>query len=250
MSVFKGPPVRRLSLLARGAVGLAVAEYFASRRGLTVVSYQAGELSPKLRKLFPHAKAIKDPASDAYAAHLRRDADCVFSAHCNVVLPPAVLDATQHPINLHPGYLPYGRGYWPTYWAIADGSPAGCSLHRMAPLVDKGPLISRLRVPVLPTDDGETLTRRVALAEPKLVRDSWPAIASGRYKTFFPKEKGTYHDRADGLNARNLKGSKSMTARRFVDLVRAFTDSRFDGASVDGVYLRLALHEEKKRRDR
>ena len=38
-----------------------------------------------------------------------------------------------------------------------------------------------------------------------------------------------------------------MTARRFVNLLRAFTDERFDGASVrlDGreVFLRLALHE-------
>ncbi len=247
MSVFCGPPIRRLSLLARGVVGLSVAEFLASRRGLTVVSYQAGELSPRLRSLFPRAKAVKDPAGAAYAAHLRRDADCVFSAHCNVVLPPRALDATPHPINLHPGYLPYGRGYWPTYWAIADGSPAGCSLHRMVPLVDKGALIARLRVPVLPTDDGETLTRRVALAEPKLVRDAWPALSSGRYAIFFPKEKGTYHDRAEGLNARNLRGSERMTARRFIDLVRGFTDSRFDGASVDGVCLRLALHEGKRK---
>jgi len=246
VSVFAGPPIRRLSLLARGKVGLAVAEFLASRRGLSVVSWQATDLAPRLRALFPRARAVKDPTTAAYAAHLRRDADGVLSAHCSVVLPQSVLDATPHPLNLHPGYLPWGRGYWPTYWAIADRSPAGCTLHRMVALVDKGALIARRRVPVLPVDDGETLTARVAEAEIALVRETWPALSSGRYKTFFPKEKGTYHDRAEGLSARRLKGSTRMTARAFVDLARAFTDSRFDGASVDGVHLRLSLHEGKK----
>lgn len=246
MSVFSGRPIKRLSLLARGAVGLGVAEFLASRRGLEVVSYQATDLAPRLRRLFPRAKAVKDPTTAAYAAHLRRDADCVFSAHCAVVLPPRVLDAVPHPINLHPGFLPWGRGYWPTYWAIADRSPAGCTLHRMVALVDKGEIVARKRVPVLPTDDGQALTARVAKAEVALVREMWTDLASGRYPTFRPREKGTYHDRAEGLRARTLKGSTRMTARRFTDLVRAFTDTRFDGASVDGVYLRLALHEGKK----
>jgi methionyl-tRNA formyltransferase len=248
--VFSGPPIRRVSLLARGGAGLAVARYLASRRDAAVVSYHASELAPQLRALFPRARAFKDPASERYAAHLRLEADCVFSAHCNVVLPPFVLDAVPHPLNLHPGYLPYGRGYWPTYWAIADAVPAGTTLHRMAPLVDKGPLIARRRVPVLPTDTGETLTRRVNEAEIALVREVWPKVRTGRYRAFCPKEKGTYHDRAEGLSARRLTGGTKMTARRFVDLARAFTDSRFDGVSVDGVFLRLALHEEKPRRKR
>ncbi|MFI5346128.1 MAG: formyltransferase family protein [Elusimicrobiota bacterium] len=244
---FEGPRVRRVSLLARGAVGLAAAKMLAADRSVRVVSYQAGELSPALRALFPKAKRIVDPASDLYTEHCRKDADCILSAHCNVVLPPKTLEAVAHPLNLHPGYLPYGRGYWPTYWAIADESPAGATLHRMAALVDRGLIVAQKRVPILPIDTGEVLTRRVAEGEIALLRAIWPRVRSGRYPAFKARGAGTYHDRADGLNARRLSGGETMSARRLVNLIRAFTDARFDGASVrlDGreVFLRLALHE-------
>lgn len=251
---FDGPRIRRVSLLARGTVGLAAAKLLAADRSVTVVSYQAGELSPALRALFPKAKAAADPRSDAYAEHCRRDADAILSAHCNVVLPPRVIEAVAHPLNLHPGFLPYGRGYWPTYWAIADESPAGTTLHRMAPLVDRGVIVAQRRVRVLPTDTGEVLTRRVAEAEAALLREAWPRVRSGSYPVREARGKGTYHDRAEGLEARRLTGAETMPARRLVNLIRAFTDSRFDGASVRlggrEVFLRLALHEAKKGRKR
>jgi methionyl-tRNA formyltransferase len=244
---FEGPRIRRVSLLARGAVGLGAAEMLAADRSVKVVSYLSGELSPKLRKLFPKARPVDDPASARYAGHCRREADCILSAHCNVILPPRVIEAVPHPLNLHPGYLPYGRGYWPTYWAIADGSPAGTTLHRMAPLVDRGPVVAQARVDVRPTDDGESLTSRVAQAEIAMLRKVWPSVRSGRYRVFSPRGKGTYHDRAEGLSARRLSGAETMSVRRFVDLARAFTDSRFDGVSVrmggKDVFLRLSLHE-------
>ena len=245
--IFEGPRIRRVSLLARGAVGLGAARLLAADRSIRVVSYQAGGLSSALRALFPRATAVRDPSSASYAEHCRREADCILSAHCNVILPPRVIEAVAHPLNLHPGYLPYGRGYWPTYWAIADGSPAGATLHRMAPLVDRGPVVARARVPIRPTDDGESLTRRVAEAELALLSRTWPSVRAGRYGTFRPAGKGTYHDRAEGLSARRLIGSERMGVRRFVDLARAFTDSRFDGVSVRiggrEVFLRLSLHE-------
>lgn len=249
---FRGPRIRRVSLLARGAVGLEAARLLARDRSVRVVSYQSGELSPALRALFPRARPVRDPSSAAYARECRRgEVDCILSAHCSVILPPRVLDAVPHPLNLHPGYLPYGRGYWPTYWAVADATPAGATLHRMEPRVDRGPVIARRRVPVLPTDTGESVTRRVALAEAALLRESWPKLRTGAYRVFLPRGAGTYHDRREGLTARRLSGGETMTARRLVDLVRAFTDSRFDGASVRiggrEVFLRLALHEASAR---
>ena len=251
--MFRGPRIETVSLLARGASGLAAAKLLAGDRSVTVVSYMKSELAPELRRLFPKAKPVSNPAADAYAASLK-GVDCILSVHCNVILPPQVIDAVPHPLNLHPGYLPYGRGYWPTYWAVADESPAGCTLHRMAPLVDRGEIVAQKRVPLLPTDTGETLTRRVVEAEAVLLRQAWPRVRSGRYSIFRAKGAGTYHDRAEGLSARRLSGGETMSARRLVNLIRAFTDARFDGASVRlggrEVFLRLALHEAAKGKKR
>lgn len=242
--------IRTISVLARGAVGLAVCETLARDRRISVVSYYTDSLGPELRKLFPKARRFTDPTTRSYAAHCKAEADCILSAHCATILPDYVLETVPHAFNLHPGLLPHGRGYWPTYWAVADASPAGCTLHRMEVRVDRGPIIGQLKVPVLPTDTGETLTRRVNEAEVSLFRSLWPKLRSGRYDERRAKGIGTYHDRAEGISVRRLSLKKKMPIGKLIDLLRAFSDSRFDGcyfqAGSKRIYMRLSLYEEVK----
>lgn len=242
--------VRRVSLLAGGGVGEAVARHLAADKTVSIVSFFAGSepLAKVFKRLFPRAERVLKPASAAYAASCRRlGVDLILSAHCPVILPAEALDSAPLAYNLHPGLLPHGRGYWPTYWAVAERSPAGATLHRMVPKVDRGPIAAQARVPLLPTDDGETLTRRVQAAEVALFKKHWPALKAGRLKDRRAKGAGSYHEKAEGIAVRKLDRNKTMKVGALLDLLRAFTDTRFDGCWVeDGgrrVYLRLALHE-------
>jgi len=254
MKKTKHQPIKTVSLLARGKAGLTAAEMLAKDKDVRVVSYWDGESSARrspLRPFFPSALRVEDPAGPDYARHCRESVDCILSVHCNVIIPPEVLASARDAFNLHPGYLPYGRGYWPTYWAIPDRSPAGATLHRMAAKVDRGAIVAQRRVKVEPTDTGETLTLRVNAAEIALLRETWPRLKSGNYSEKMVRGRGNYHCRADGIEVRELKLDAKTTAREVVDKLRSFTDSRFDGCyfKTGGrkIYMRLSLYEERKK---
>jgi phosphoribosylglycinamide formyltransferase 1 len=103
------------------------------------------------------------------------------------VLTPIFLDRfPERVINQHPALLPDGGG--PTVTTsggttipalrgahvVADalrlGLPVtGCTIHRVTPAVDDGPILGRAEVPVLPEDDEAALHERIKAQERRLV---------------------------------------------------------------------------------
>jgi len=49
-------------------------------------------------------------------------------------------------INVHPTYLPYGRGIYPLIWALLENNPIGVSLHFIDYEIDAGDIIVRKKV--------------------------------------------------------------------------------------------------------
>lgn len=43
--------------------------------------------------------------------------------------------------NLHPSYLPYGRGYYPNFWSFIKNTPKGVTIHNINKGVDTGNII-------------------------------------------------------------------------------------------------------------
>jgi phosphoribosylglycinamide formyltransferase 1 len=89
-------------------------------------------------------------------------------------------------INQHPALLPDGggdvvttadgvvipalRGAHVVADALRLGLPVtGCTIHRVTPLVDDGPVLAAAEVPVLPGDDEATLHERIKAQERRLV---------------------------------------------------------------------------------
>jgi phosphoribosylglycinamide formyltransferase-1 len=135
----------------------------------------------------------RDPA--ARAAWERRLADVVaaFAPDLIVlagfmrVLSPVFLDRfPNRVINQHPALLPDDggdtfvtsrgivipalRGAHVVADAIRLGLPVtGCTIHRVTPAVDDGPVLARAEVPVLPGDDEATLHERIKDVEHRLI---------------------------------------------------------------------------------
>jgi methionyl-tRNA formyltransferase len=89
---------------------------------------------------------------------------------------PASVLARLPIVNLHMGYLPHGRGAHPLFWAVAEGSPIGGTVHWMAPEIDTGNIIAQAR-----TEFPNETTLREAYAALEglllgLLRGSWAAI--------------------------------------------------------------------------
>jgi phosphoribosylglycinamide formyltransferase-1 len=73
-------------------------------------------------------------------------------------------------INLHPSLLPLYKGL-DTYNRVllSGNSETGASIHFVTAGLDSGPVISQIRIPVLPDDDASSLKARLGPLEHKLL---------------------------------------------------------------------------------
>ncbi|PPG38779.1 phosphoribosylglycinamide formyltransferase [Pseudoclavibacter sp. RFBA6] len=97
------------------------------------------------------------------------------------LVPPAVVDAlAPRLLNTHPAYLPEFPGARAVRDALEAGvGETGASIIIVDNGVDTGPIIDRVRIPVLPGDTEELLHARIKVAERRLLEDTVRGVASG-----------------------------------------------------------------------
>lgn len=149
----------------------------------------------------------------------------LLSFHCRQIIPAAIANSVVC-INVHPSYLPWGRGWRPPAFALARQEPAGATLHMMDAGVDTGQIIvrgssdARTRVTYDVADTVKTLYEAVHKAEKELLWEWWPHIVSGEYTTRFQDE---------GISSNDLLSIRKATTRQDYDrLCNLGTLTKFD----------------------
>lgn len=156
-----------------------------------------------------------------------------LSVHYPLVLSDQELRGYGSIYNLHPGYLPWGRGHFPLVWAIWLGEPAGATLHHLVRRLDGGPLVDQRRLEVEPGENAYELYQRLSDLERSMFDEWWPRIASGRALPERPQPSGgSYHDKAEfqTLLATDIRG---MSPRDIDRLRRALYFPGRPGLRVD-----------------
>lgn len=75
-------------------------------------------------------------------------------------------------VNIHPAYLPEGRGAWPMPVTILRGLPeSGVTLHKMAATFDTGDILLQRAFPVAPDENLESFMEKLCALLPELVRE-------------------------------------------------------------------------------
>jgi hypothetical protein len=72
--------------------------------------------------------------------------------HCIAKIVPASFVAGRKILNCHPGLLPQNRGVDAFKWSIVSKWPIGVTLHVIDPEIDRGMILSRMRVPIFSND--------------------------------------------------------------------------------------------------
>lgn len=86
-------------------------------------------------------------------------------------------------VNIHPSLLPAFPGLHPQRQALAAGARfSGCTVHFVRAQVDTGPIIAQAVVPVLDSDEEESLAARILEAEHRLYPLAVRLFAEGRLK--------------------------------------------------------------------
>jgi methionyl-tRNA formyltransferase len=152
-----------------------------------------------------------------------------LSVHYQRVIPQQALDVYERVYNLHPGLLPWGRGFYPVFWALWERTPAGATLHHVVAELDAGPIIDQIEVPVAADDTGGSLHARVHAAERELFARWWPRILAGEALPSRPQGPArSAHSRAEFF-ALKREGWRALAAQELVRLERCLEFPGYTG---------------------
>lgn len=105
------------------------------------------------------------------------------------LIPRELLSLPAHGmLGVHPSLLPAYRGAAPVAWALLHGeTTTGVTIFRLNERLDAGEIVLQQRVPILPREDAEALTGRLASLGAERLLEALEAIATSR-ATFTPQE--------------------------------------------------------------
>ena len=153
----------------------------------------------------------------------------VFSAHSTQVFPAELVNGITC-INIHPGYNPLNRGWYPHVFAIINDQITGATIHLMDEKIDNGKIIDRIEVKKNISDTSDALYNRIIEAELKILRKNLPDILNNRFTTFCPEEKGKLFLKKDFHDLCRIDLNKKGTFREFYNLIRALTHDDYKNA--------------------
>ena len=125
-----------------------------------------------------------DHDADVAACLRRHNVDLVVLAGYMRLLSPQFIQAFPNRIiNIHPSLLPAFPGLDAQHQAFDYGVKiAGCTVHFVDEHLDHGPIILQRAIPVLDTDDAESLSARILKEEHIAYSEAIARIASGQYE--------------------------------------------------------------------
>jgi len=133
-------------------------------------------------RTIPHKEFPNREAFDAALGETLREAGVqwVVLAGFMRVLTPTLLGAfPNRVVNIHPSLLPAFPGVDAQGQALAYGvKVAGCTVHLVDEGTDTGPILGQRAVPVLDSDDRDSLAARILVEEHALLVDVLGKIAA------------------------------------------------------------------------
>ena len=148
--------------------------------------------------------------------------DLVLSLHCNQVFPQQLTDNVRC-INIHPGYNPFNRGWFPQVFSILNGKPLGVTIHEIDEKIDHGPIIEQETVPVYAWDTSLTAYNRVLDKEIELIEKNLVRIIQGAYETKPMICEGNINLKKDFDSLCKLDLKEKTSAGYLIDKLRALT---------------------------
>jgi len=174
--------------------------------------------------------------------------DLIISAHCKKIIPSKVINNVRC-INIHPGYNPINRGWFPHIFSIVNKQTAGATIHLIDDKVDHGPIIARKSVNIETTDDSYSLYLKILKCEFELFEEYFDCIINNTCSTFMPESEGNLNKKKDYEMLRKLDLQNVDTLENHINLLRSLTHDNYNnGYFVDGdgnkIYLKLKLEKE------
>lgn len=172
--------------------------------------------------------------------------DLIISMHCKQLFPLQLIQKVKC-INVHPGYNPVNRGWYPQVFAIINDTIIGATIHEIDEQLDHGNIIARMEVPKYPWDTSLELYNRVSEAEITLLNKNLISILCNTYQTQKPESEGTLYLKKDFQQLCKLDLENTDTFEAFINKLRALSHKPYrnayfiDKASGKKVFINIQL---------
>jgi methionyl-tRNA formyltransferase len=155
--------------------------------------------------------------------------DLIFSIHCKQIFPPDLVSKVKC-INVHPGYNPINRGWYPQVFAIINDYQIGATIHEIDAELDNGHIIARAFVEKEVYDTSETLYNKVIAKEVVLLEKHLDSILANDYKAFPPETESNLFLKKDFNQLLQLDLNEETTVGKVIDKLRALTHGNYSNA--------------------
>jgi len=199
--------------------------------------------SPVKQLALQHGLPVMQPATlrDAEAQHALAalQPDLMVVVAYGLILPQAVLDTPRLGcINSHASLLPRWRGAAPIQRAIEAGdSESGVTVMQMEAGLDTGPMLLKVRTPIVPSDTGGSLHDRLAALGAQAVVEAVARLQAGSLPG--ERQDDTLATYAHKLSKDEARLDWQRPAAELERLVRAFNPWPICHSSLAGDVLKV-----------
>jgi dTDP-4-amino-4,6-dideoxyglucose formyltransferase len=186
---------------------------------------------------------VRDQATEVIHAY-----DLVISIHCKQLFPSELVNGIRC-INVHPGFNPFNRGWFPQVFSIINGLPSGVTIHEIDEKLDHGPIIAQQEYTIEPWDTSGSAYAKIRKLERELVLEHFVSIRDGTYTAVAPKDEGNVNFKKDFDQLRHIDLEQRGTFRDHINRLRALTHDEFRNAyfmtpAGKRVFVRIVLEPE------
>lgn len=180
---------------------------------------------------------------------IKKSYDLIFSIHCKQLFPDTLVKNIKC-INIHPGYNPINRGWYPQVFSIVNNLPVGATIHEIDNDLDHGPIIDRAFVEKTNFDTSGSLYDKILNKEIELFNKTIDSILNNTYKTILPENDGNLFLKKDFNQLCKIDLDEEMTAGQFINKMRALSHKNFKNAyfidpeSGKKIYISLNIEPE------
>ena len=151
--------------------------------------------------------------------------DVAISIHWPIKFEQDFLISFRYALNVHPGYLPVGRGTFPIFWNILEQTTAGATVHQMTSEIDDGPILFREAVLYGKSESSGELWKKVNAVEKILIKRTIKQLLDNGELNFFTinEAKKPARKKSEFLQLLNSPPTKNLTTDEINRYLLAFT---------------------------
>jgi len=172
----------------------------------------------------------------------------VLSIHCQQIFPAALISLVRC-VNVHPGFNPFNRGWYPHVFSMVNGMKAGVTVHEMDEQIDHGPIITQREYPIKPWDTSDTVYAHLIEMERQLLLEWFVRIRDCLYTPFMPDQDGNLNTRKDYDALKKIDLDRVGKFGDFLMLLRslshgAYKNAYFIDEQGQRVYVKVILEKD------